>query len=243
MRSLFALILLMSTTATAAPTVEDCTVLRPRFVTQDGSFAAGSALAVEVNGKLLVATAMHLFGPAGGLKEQIEGAKIPEFTKSISLRDAFSNRDCGKAHKGLTLSDTHPMKDDAVGDIAAFEAKILTGLDKLESKAKPLKPVKLAEVDPKKGDMVFVAAQFSDDKETRTREAKVVEISDKWLFFEYVDTELELAGTNGAPVLNDKGELVGINLGGGILKEKLVGSANPLPAVKKRLTEAVPKEP
>jgi len=243
MRSIVAMFLLMCSVAQAAPAVEDGTVLRPRFKTEQGTFNAGTAFAVELNGKVLVVTALHLFGPAGGLEKQIEGDKVPAFTKSISLRDAFTNGDFGTAHKGLPLADTHPMGDDAAGDIAAFEAKILTGLDKLDSKAKDLAPIKLAEAAPKKGDAVFVAAQFAADKETRTHEAKVVEVNDKWLFFEYAKGELDIAGTNGAPVLNEKGEVVGINLGGGKMKDgKLVGSANPLSAVKKRLTEAVPAE-
>ena len=243
MHRFVALILLLSSAAWSAPTIEDGTILRPRFVTEQGTFNAGTAFAVDVNGKVLVVTALHLFGPAGGLEKQIEGDQVPAFTKSIFLRDAFTNADHGTAHNGLTLADTHPMGDDAVGDIAAFEAKVLTGLDKLDSKAKALKPVHLATATPKKGDVVFIAAQFSADKDLRTREAKVVEINDKWLFFEYTDAGLDIAGTNGAPVLNEEGQVVGINLGGGKMKDgKLVGSANPLSAIKKRLTGAVPAE-
>jgi len=240
---LASIFVMLTGTAMATPSVEDGSILRPRFVTQQGSHAAGTAFALDVNGKLLVVTALHLFGPAGGLESQIAGDKVAEFTKSIAVRDAYTGGDFGTANKGLTLADTHPMGDDAAGDIVAFEAQILTGLDKLNAKSQPLKPLVLAQDAPTKGDKVYVAAQIGDDKKTRTYEAKIVESNDKWLFFEYADNALDIAGTNGAPVLDESGKVVGMNLGGGKMDDgKLIGSANPYSAIHKRLTEAVPLE-
>jgi len=241
--AIFAPLLLVLGAAFAAPSVEDGSVLRPHFVTQQGAHSAGTAFAVDVHGKTVIVTALHLFGPAGGLEAQVEGDKIAEITKSVTLRDAFTGGDFGSADKGLKLENTQPMGDTAAGDIAAFQAKVLTGLDKLNAKSKPPAPLALAEKAPVKGDTVYVAAQFGADKESRTHEAKVVESNEKWLFYEYSDASLDIAGTNGAPVLNESGQVVGMNLGGGKMEDgKLIGSANPVTAIRTRLTEAVPKE-
>jgi hypothetical protein len=233
----------LSSVATAAPTVQDGTVLRPHFTTQEGSHSAGTAFAIDVEDTLLVVTALHLFGPAGGLKGQIDGDKIAEFTTSVTLRDAFTGGDFGQANKALSLTNTQPMGDEAAGDIVAFEAQVLTGLDKLNAKSKDLVPLSLAAKVPQKGDSVYVAAQVGADKDSRVHKATVVESNDKWLFYEYADSALDIAGTNGAPVLNEAGKVIGMNLGGGKMDDgKLIGSANPLNPIQQRLTEAVTRE-
>jgi hypothetical protein len=238
-----ALFLGLASLAAAAPTVQEGTVLRPHFTTQEGSHSAGTAFAVEINDRVLVVTALHLFGPAGGLKSQVDGAKIAEFTTSVALRDAFTGGDFGQAKKTLLLSNTQPMGDTAAGDIVAFEAEILTGLDKLNAKSKDLVPLSLAEKVPAKGDNVYVAALVGEDKDSRVHKATVVESNDKWLFYEYADNTLDIAGTNGAAVLDENGQVIGMNLGGGKMDDgKLIGSANPLNPIRQRLTEAVTRE-
>jgi len=51
--------------------------------------------------------------------------------------------------------------------------------------------------------------------EPRLHKAKVKSASNKMLVFEYEEKDIELTATSGAPILNSKGEVVGLNAAGG----------------------------
>jgi hypothetical protein len=90
------------------------------------------------------------------------------------------------------------------------------------------------------GDPVWVAAAL-EGQPGSLWQAKVVEISPGFLFFEYTNRELKLDGTTGAPVLDAAGAVVGLNVGFGKLEDgALIGSAAPLAALKQRVESAAP---
>lgn len=226
-----------------APDVPDRFVLRPSFSTSLGPVNAGSAFALAHNGKTVLVTALHLLGPAGGLKAQVEPGKLGSVVQSVAVRGAFTGQ--GKppvstAKDVVAIAGAHPMGDDAAGDILVLAPEEKTGLDRLEIGDKPkLAPGSLASAAPKVGDPVWLAAAATN-AEGRAHVGKVVEINDKWLFYEIAQSDLSLAGTNGAPILNAAGEVVGIQLGGGVMDDgKLVGAANPWSAVHAKLSAAL----
>jgi hypothetical protein len=222
----------------AAPVVPDRFVLRPSFTTSLGPVNAGAAFALKVGDRTVLVTALHLLGPAGGLKAQVTADRLAEVVQSVGVRGAFTDdRDpVAVASKVLPIEGAHPMGDDASGDILVLEPEVKTGLDRLQVHEAPkLAPGSLAAAAPAVGDPVWLAARIGSG-ETRVHAGKVVELNDKWLFYEFASASLDLAGTNGAPVLNAEGKVVGIQLGGGVMDDgKLVGAANPWPAVKEAI--------
>ena len=61
--------------------------------------------------------------------------------------------------------------------------------------------------------------------------AEVVESDTKNLVYKFERKGLKTAGTSGAPVVNEKGEVVGMNTGGGQEGDVQFGFANPAKAI------------
>ncbi len=226
----------------SAPSVPDRFVLRPSFSTSLGPVNAGSAFALTYAERTVMVTAMHLLGPAGGLKVQVEAGRLAEVVQSVGVRGAFTEdaQPVAVSKELVPVAGAHPMGDDAAGDILIFAPEVKTGLDRLQVRDVPkLSPGVLADAAPKVGDPVWLAARIGAG-DTRVHAGKVVEINDGWLFYEIGDATLSLAGTNGAPILGADGKVVGIQLGGGVMDDgKLIGAANPWSGVKKALDGAL----
>ena len=227
----------------AAPEVADRFVLRPSFSTSAGPVNAGSAFALKHGDRTVLVTALHLLGPAGGLAAQVDATKLGDVVQSVGVRGAFTGAGgpaIATAKKVVPVAGAHPMGDDAAGDILLLEPEVKTGLDRLQVQKTPsLAPGALAAAAPAVGDPVWLAASVQG-VDTRVHAGKVVEINDKWMFYEIAKGDLDLAGTNGAPILDAKGKVVAIQLGGGVMEDgKLIGAANPWPAVKKALDGAL----
>jgi len=62
------------------------------------------------------------------------------------------------------------------------------------------------------------------------------------LVFEYEEKDIELTATSGAPILNSKGEVVGLNAAGGEQNGKKIGVANPCTGMAKMIKKALSKE-
>lgn len=224
------------TVAVAPPPVPDGFVLRPFFNNGVKTWSAGTAFVVDFQGQPLIVTALNLLGPNGGMETQIEAKQLPEQLKSVEVRDAFNGRGAGRTTATLLIPEAHVMKDDAAGDVAAFKIPRPPTLSIAGGTTTPIIPGKLASSAPKKGDTLFLATALASGKqESRVFSAKVLQADDKWLFYRFDDSALDLTGTPGAPLLNDKGEIVGMQLGGGKNDEGLIGAACPLPALQARL--------
>jgi len=89
-------------------------------------------------------------------------------------------------------------------------------------------PLKLAKEAPAVGATVWLVGQaFAGAPATvLLHKAKVLSTYDIGLTYELVDTKLNLAGTSGAPVVNENGEVVAINLMGGLQRGRLIASGN-----------------
>ena len=214
--------------AQSEPTIADDVVFRPTFATDHGEVAAGTAFAIQLPGydEAIMLTALHLFGPAGGLEKDIPSERLGGAVRSISLEGCF-NPERKAAFKARTLmiedSKPHPERSPA-GDIAAFWIPSET----------PIHALKLAPTPPAVGERVFLAAQvlIGASEEQRIHPATVFDVdhSKMGFVYEFDNPDIHIVATSGAPVLNQKGEVVAINLGGGKHENRSFGFGNPVTA-------------
>ncbi len=243
---LAALFLSLSTGAAAAPAPEAPPVregfcLRPHFELKGHDPTdAGIAFPLRVDDRIVVVTAFDLFGPNGGLAEQVPAAKLSEVVKGVDLRDAFTSRPVTKLGPPLPLADAEPMGQTAAHDIAVFPAAAPDEMAAIAGQP-VLRPAKLAAADPAVGDPIWVVApQVGAAADApRAIPATVAAVEDGWLFYTFAADHVDLTGTAGAPVVDAAGDVVGMQLGGGVLDGKMIGSANPRVAIAEHVRAAL----
>lgn len=201
----------------AAPSSKSVEVIlyRPSFDTSLGRVEAGTASCVQLEGvaRPVVLTALHLFGPAGGLARDVTPAQLAKIVQSYSL-DPIARGPAVAGGAGTAVS--LPAQ---AGDIAAFWCP--AGVK--------LKPLKLGTM-PRKGDPLWLAAQVVEGAPANQllHPATYQGLQEGMLLFTYKNSRLELRATSGAPILNSSGQLVGINYGGGHEQGQLLGLATPV---------------
>jgi hypothetical protein len=79
----------------AAPQVPDNFILTPQFETSTGVFQAGTAFVIKLPNlkRPVVLTAIHLFGPAGGLPNQLSAGELSGFVKRANFYNIFENKE------------------------------------------------------------------------------------------------------------------------------------------------------
>jgi hypothetical protein len=214
------------------PKVPDKFVLKPTINLQNSALHAGTAFAAKIEGEKqpVIVTAIHIFGPAGGLKKDIPSTNLPKAVKNIELTDVFNGNNCGTVSNVLSIPNANYKY--YKNDVAAF----------LSGKNTNVSPLKISSKIPNVGDNVWLAAGFTSEdnsKKQKLYRATVVESSDSILSYEYENNKLTLQATSGAPILNEKGEIVGINLGHKQDGDKLIGIANPCVSFKKMIVKAI----
>lgn len=200
-------------------------VFEPTFVTTEGDLRAGKVFAATLPAckDALLVSALHLFGPSGGMKKQSSGSQIAALVTNISLDDIAGKVSIEKFRaRSLTPDKASCCTDKAdtgAGDIAAFAApEELRGL-----------ALRVATRPVKKGDKVFVISSIASPAVTRLSHAAIAEgmESGYWLYT-YLEPGFVVRATSGAPVVNEAGEVVAINLGGATSKTgKMMGYGNP----------------
>lgn len=230
----FAVLLAAHTAAAPSPTVQNA-ICSPVFQADGRAFSAGTAFALELPQpapRTLLVTAIHIFGPTGGLDEQIPAV---ELSRRVSLAGckAVGLDEIWYAGRALTLLDAHAMDDGPYRDLAAFA---------LDTTGAPIHPVrlKLAATAPKVGDSVWLLAQVPEGAlpNQLLHHAVVRSSTDKALQYAFDNAGLNLQGTSGAPIVNAAGEVVGTSLGSGTLLGKLIGVGNSLASVRALLISA-----
>jgi hypothetical protein len=114
----------------APPRVPAATVLKATFQTSQGvidDVGTGFLLESPDHGTVFV-TALHVFGPPGGLSEWATGADLPALVESAALRDAFTHESAGRVVGVIptplaslpTTEGGQPGRDFAVFEIADF---------------------------------------------------------------------------------------------------------------------------
>lgn len=217
------------------PQVPNGFLFRPIFKTTQGTIRAGSAFVIQLptSKRPIVITALHLLGPAGGLRQDIAAKDAPKAVSSVSLVECFNETFKVEIDgKPLAILDAAPLRSQsAAGDILAFWTSADSRLA-----ARPL-----ADRVPGKGEPVWLAAQLVQGAPRTRRLHRGVSLGvdkDSDFLFQYDNAGIALRATSGAPVLNAAGEVVAINLGGGRYDGQMIGIANPVDRFRKFLEAA-----
>jgi hypothetical protein len=189
------------------------TLCRPTFELQDRTLAAGTAFLLETGvAKLpvVLVTAHHLLGPMGGLPTELAWNEVPKAVKRARCQSIVAPT---QSWTGAPL---------AIRGAASFNNQTAEGLRDIAMLAvqgKPTaRPLKLAPALPKEGDAVWLVAQLVSGapQEKLLFKARVVRVQDLALNYLVEDPEgtFNVRATSGAPVVNERGEVVAVNLAG-----------------------------
>ena len=223
-----------------APLIPEMSVLRPYFQTTLGNVDVGSAIgtafAVEQPGSdsPIVLTALSILGPASGLTRQARTAELSDVYKSCTFGSAFGGFDGVISATGfIGIPESAPFDvPSQAGDILAIT---------LPNKTR-VRTFKLSNVPLVKGETIWMsAAIFVGAPPSQRQHAAIVTGEDVNgnVIYEFGDRSITHQGTVGAPILNMKGEVVAIHLGGTKSNGKLTGFANPASRFLKNLETAL----
>jgi hypothetical protein len=213
----------------APPAVDGAALLRPTFETTAGTSSAGHAFLIEHGTKKVLLSAHHVLGVPGGLKKQIAWNEVPTAVTKVTARSATHSL---ASTKGLAIDGAKPLEPkDPSADLSAFLVEDTGGVPAL----------KLATTAPRTGDFVWLFAEVTNytAKDRSLHRASVSAATDKELRYIFADSDLKLQATSGAAVLNAKGEVVAVNLGGGKNVGLVFGVGNPVTSVRARLDKAL----
>jgi hypothetical protein len=189
------------------------TICRPTFELKDQPLSAGTAFLMDTGvakQPLALVTAHHLLGPMGGLSTEIAWSDVPMSVKRATCKSIATP---AQSWTGVPL---------AIPGAASFNNQTKDGLRDialLVVQGKPTaKPLKLAPTQPKLGDTVWLVAQLVSGapKDKLLFKARVVRVQDLALNYLVDDPQgtFEIRATSGAPVVNERGELVAVNIAG-----------------------------
>lgn len=187
--------------------LEDNEILYVKYQTTEEEFEAGTAFSIQTDysKEPILVTAHHLFGPLGGLEIQLNGNEVSKFVTGGEIFDMFSEKTSGTTIKeNITISDAEPLPD-INKDVAAF---------KLNNTGN-LKPFKVSDKPCKKGDKLYLLASLWNNdtvNENNIYSGKCKSDADGILYYE-LDKNFSTNGASGAPIVNEKGEVVGIHIG------------------------------
>jgi hypothetical protein len=183
---------------------------------------------------LLLLTAQHLLGPAGGFPADLPWDSLNE---TIKVAKAVSMDDPGvsvTSKRAILIKGAHKLdKTGMANDIAVFELDSSNNLPAL----------RLSQTSPASGDRVWLYGRQRNSQVVELFPATVVRSDSQELRFVFDLNDIRLPGTSGAPVLNSAGEVVAINIGGVERAGKLMGYGNPVLSVRNHLHEALDGTP
>lgn len=207
--------------------------VRPTFQLKDGrTVEAGTAFGATMDGgEPVLLSALHLLGEAGGLDKQIPAEQVPDVVTAVTLFNMDRSQQIGVAGKGLLREGfpvgAGPTESDCRGDIIAFQLPQQSGVG-VAPLAKE-NPSFLARV-------WIVGKEFSKTGASADLFPGVVWMPTHKNIVVMMLSSFDLSGFSGAPAVNEKGEIVGIVIGGGSGQEgKPVALLNPVNNVRKKL--------
>ena len=172
---------------------------------------------VSKDGPLLLLTALHIFGPSGGLKKQISSATLDDHVAKVDAESLDGKIRVATA-SGSKIRNGFPIdaKNNCSGDVAAFAVQ-----GKAETEG-----LLLAEALPKAGDPLWlVGDEAASDAPTQKLWAMKVESAKLPTLILNAEVRCILRAFSGAPLVDASGRMAGL----------LIGADDPEPKAKTRI--------
>lgn len=175
--------------------------------TTDGTYTAGTSFLMdtEYSEEPLLITAIHYFGDS----KNITGEELPNYVNGGELYDILKDRSKpdGSINSVLTIPDAVGIgpANSAAKDVAAFTVSDASSMYAFPIASEPCQP----------GDMIYLAAYLSDENTYYYNDClyPCVVISDDGTKIYYLLSDKFItSGASGGPLLNSKGEVVGIHI-------------------------------
>ncbi len=214
-----------------APTIPDRFVVRPEFRSGQESFFGSYAfvVAAEDGGPPLMVTALHVLDELAKFRGidcseknlAYSGHELLGNVTRVQLYDPYAANwvlsELGSAGKMLHLAHAciSAVEPYSQRDVAAF--RILP--------SSRFQPLKLASALPAAGEPVWLAVNLGRGARERTIQAVTVEITDKTFIFRFAKATTPPPYTSGAPLLDRAGDVVAVNVGGGLIDGYRIGHA------------------
>ncbi len=180
----------------------------PKFVFKDGqTHMAGKAFGVNwFKGRKLLIAPYHLLGPAGGFGHYVDPRNLPTEITAVNVMDLQRRQVVATAGHALTswACPVERSNGDLGGDLMAFELPGRCNLPVLTI-APPLLPAKTK---------VWVLTKTNNSTGTTAdRYAGEVTSCYRTAMVLKMDQVVDAAASSGSPVVNDKGQMVGMMVG------------------------------
>ncbi len=198
-----------ATQQAASPMLAAAAICGPSFQLAEGPNEAGTAFVLEhpgQKGQKLLLTAHHLFGPDGGVEPQISWQALPKAVSGVTCESLQPPVWQVRAGRPFAVKDAKSYAEEGPKkDLVVFALKT------------SVLALSLASADAKVGDTVWLVARARSGAEPSQllHKARVVEVSPDQLVYAYDNIALGLGGSSGAPVVNEAGQVVAVNFGGG----------------------------
>ena len=197
-------------------------LLQPQYLGGSGEqFEAGCAFLCETApGEVMLLTAQHLFGPAGGLEKDLSWDVMAQHYPKAAAMDSTTGAPTLQNATLVPLPGAAGMTDTSSAmDLAAYRVD-----------GPPKSAVlKLATRDAAVGDIVFLDSAYDG-----WTPASVIQADSDNLVYRFFMPNTQLPGTSGGPVVNQAGEVVALNVGGREGKVT-IGIGNPCTSMRKLL--------
>jgi hypothetical protein len=176
-------------------------------------------------------TAHHLFGPDGGLRRPVAWKDLPKFVRSVRCAALEHSEVAISAEHPLSVVEARPYSEGgAPRDVALFPLR-----------AHDFESLLLSDETARWGRPVWLIASV-EGGEPATKllhPARVTTTNAQWLEFDYQNPNLDLTATSGAPIVDERGRVVGINIGVKRGVGRLIGVAQSASVLREALKHAL----